>query len=271
MRSGKKRSMGKRMPNRILRESITTSETINQLTAEQEVFFYRLLVVCDDFGLMDARPAILKSKCFPLRDQTGEQVQALVAALVRHGLVSVYNHDGKPYLCVAQWDQHQRIRNARPKYPPPPDSNLSATRRDSRLESESESESESEIKLKARSGGKTLIPPDFRVSDAVSAWALENGFDRLEQRLQHFRDLSIAKGYRYKDWDAAFRNAIRSDWAGLNRAKPEPRSAPRMPANDEAIVAQGAAMNILARPGESMDAYRQRLERAAAENARSHA
>ena len=35
------------MPNRILKDSICTSETIEGLTDAEEVFFYRLLVQCD--------------------------------------------------------------------------------------------------------------------------------------------------------------------------------------------------------------------------------
>ena len=55
------------MPNRIIKESICTSDSINQLTPFQEVFFYRLLVNCDDYGRLDARPEVLASKLYPLR------------------------------------------------------------------------------------------------------------------------------------------------------------------------------------------------------------
>lgn len=44
------------MGNRILKESICTSENIDALSYFQEVFFYRMIVKCDDFGRVDARP-----------------------------------------------------------------------------------------------------------------------------------------------------------------------------------------------------------------------
>ena len=47
------------MPNRIIKETICTSDTIERLTPFEETFFYRLIVNCDDYGRMDARPAIL--------------------------------------------------------------------------------------------------------------------------------------------------------------------------------------------------------------------
>ena len=110
------------MPNRILKESICVSDTINQLTPLQETFFYRLIVNCDDYGRMDARPAILKSKLFPLRERMtlkdiGDALQALAGA----GCVNLYEVDGKPYLCLPSWKVHQTIRNKKSKFPGPED------------------------------------------------------------------------------------------------------------------------------------------------------
>ncbi len=107
------------MPNRILKESITTSETIDGLSDAEEAFFYRLLVVCDDYGRMDARPAILRARLYPLRaDSTPlEQVAHRLAALARAGLVAIYERDEKTYLQVATWSAHQQIRAKHSKYP----------------------------------------------------------------------------------------------------------------------------------------------------------
>ena len=52
------------MPNRILKESICTSESIDRLSWLEEVTFYRLIVNCDDYGRMDARPPILRARLF---------------------------------------------------------------------------------------------------------------------------------------------------------------------------------------------------------------
>jgi len=68
-------------------------------------------------------------------------------------------------------------------------------------------------------GRKTPIPTGFSVSDSVREWAREKGFDRLDQHLEHFTDLAIAKGYSYADWDRAFQNAIRANWARLPEIK----------------------------------------------------
>lgn len=110
------------MPNRILKESITTSDTINELTPEEEVFFYRLLVVCDDYGRMDARPSILRAKCYPLRlDSVSEDdIKSWLNKLVKVGLIKLYiGSDNKQYLQVVTWDKHQQVRAKRSKYPEP--------------------------------------------------------------------------------------------------------------------------------------------------------
>src|SRR5690606_14517981 len=122
--SPRNRAAGQRgflMPNRILRESITTSETVNELSPEEEVFFYRLIVVCDDYGYMDARPQILKARCFPLRDVTAKSIEKWLITLAKLDFLSLYENDGKPYLSITKWDEYQRVRNQRAKYPAPND------------------------------------------------------------------------------------------------------------------------------------------------------
>ena len=107
------------MPNRILKESICTSENIDQLTSFQETFFYRLMVNCDDYGRMDARPKVLSSKLFPLRDIRVNQVSDALRALSSAELVALYEENGHPFLQMVTWDRHQTIRAKKSKYPAP--------------------------------------------------------------------------------------------------------------------------------------------------------
>jgi len=108
------------MPNRILKESICTSDTIDQLSWFEEVFFYRLIVNCDDYGRMDARPAILKARLFPLKSVTEKQVSAAIQSLKKAGVIATYTHNGRPYLQLLTWDKHQQVRTRKSKYPEPP-------------------------------------------------------------------------------------------------------------------------------------------------------
>lgn len=109
------------MPNRIIKESICTSSEIYQLKPEEEIFFYRLLVTCDDYGRAEARPSVLRSRCFPLKiDQINDHdIINWLRALICNHLIAIYITDGKPYVQVKTWEKHQQVRAKRSKYPSP--------------------------------------------------------------------------------------------------------------------------------------------------------
>ena len=112
------------MPNRIIKESICTSDNLDQLSAFQETMFYRLLVNCDDYGRMDARPKILAAKLFPLKDIRTSQIEEGLRALTSAELVIIYEVDGKPFLQMKTWERHQQIRAKKSKYPSPESGNI---------------------------------------------------------------------------------------------------------------------------------------------------
>ncbi|MDT8901148.1 hypothetical protein [Anaeroselena agilis] len=113
------------MPNRIIKESICTSDNLDELSPEEERFFFRLIVNCDDYGRIDARPAILRSKCFPLKVDEIELVDVVqwVSSLCAQELCYVYLAHGRPYLQITTWKNHQQVRAAKSKYPDPHDPN----------------------------------------------------------------------------------------------------------------------------------------------------
>lgn len=110
------------MPNRIIKESICTSENIDSLSLFAEVTFYRLMVNADDFGRFDARTKILASRLFPLKEISTEKMQEALSELVNADLVTVYFADGKPFLYLNSWDKHQQKRATKSKYPSPDES-----------------------------------------------------------------------------------------------------------------------------------------------------
>lgn len=73
-----------------------------------------------------------------------------------------------------------------------------------------------EKKKIVRAAPKSPLPDDFGISPTVQAWADKNGHASLGRRLEHFVGCARAKGYTYADWDQAFQNAVREDWAKLN-------------------------------------------------------
>lgn len=107
------------MPNRIIKESICRSESINSLTTFEENLFIRLIVVCDDYGRFDGRAAIIKGSCYPLKDIRINQIEKALDKLSTAGMVKMYEVQGKPYLQLTAWERHQQIRAKNSKYPAP--------------------------------------------------------------------------------------------------------------------------------------------------------
>ena len=109
------------MPNRIIKESICTSDNLDNLCLEEEVFFYRLLVNCDDYGRMDGRLKVLRARCYPLRlNKVKEKdIGKWLTSLIRENLIYLYESDGQPYIQMVTWEKHQQIRAHKSKYPDP--------------------------------------------------------------------------------------------------------------------------------------------------------
>jgi len=108
------------MPNRIIKESICTSEKISSLSDFEFRLWIGLIVSVDDYGRGDARPAVIKGRVFPFRDRiTFKEIDVALHSLAAKGCVSLYTVDGKPYFWFPTWDKHQRIRTKSSKYPSP--------------------------------------------------------------------------------------------------------------------------------------------------------
>lgn len=219
------------MPNRIIREDILTSEAVDTLDPPSEVFYRRLMSKVDDHGLYDARPAILKSHLYPLRhDRVREaDISRWMAACQKAGLIVLYAHDGKPYLQMLKTKWKAR---SEPKYPIPGSaSNCAQLQTIAPLDVVVDVVVDEDVVVGPRKRGKqpkVQMPKDFGVSDRVRKWAAEKGYDRLQERLEHFKGKALANGYAYADWDEAFMGAIRDDWAKLPKAAPSavPRGKP---------------------------------------------
>lgn len=111
------------MPNRIIKESACTSDTLAEISAEAERLWWRLVVQADDYGCFDGRPNVILGKCLTafigrFRD---DDVSCWLEEMESVGLIRRYEVDGRPYIHLAKWSEHQRPARAKePKYPLPP-------------------------------------------------------------------------------------------------------------------------------------------------------
>ena len=89
------------MPNRIIKESICTSEDVAKLSMGAEILFYHLMVKADDFGVYFGNEQIIKNTCFPLKSSEIKlkQVESWLNELIKAGLIFAYvAEDGKKYI-----------------------------------------------------------------------------------------------------------------------------------------------------------------------------
>lgn len=220
------------MPNRIIKESIRTSETVAALSDFEFRLWIGLIVSADDAGRGDARPAIIKGLVFPLRERvTVRDIDAALHGLAAKGCVSLYEVDGKPYFWFPSWAEHQRIRDCKPRFPEPPAADnpqqVAATRRNSpqlaadcglaRAPAESESESEYEYESKDMGTRARFRPPAL---EEVQAYAKERGSSVDPKAFYDYftaGNWKDAKGQPVKNWKQKF----------LTWEKYEPKKGPK--------------------------------------------
>ena len=209
------------MPNRILKESICTSDSVDGLSWFEEVLFYRLIVNCDDYGRFDGRAAIIKNRLFPLKEKlTVSTVSAAINTLASAGLVVLYEFEGKPFLYLPTWNEHQSVRAKRSKYPPPDETNVKSSEIICKqmhadvpvIQSNTESNPNPNPNTNTESARSRFTPPTL---DEVASYCRERGNSVDAQK---WYDHYSANGWmvgknRMKDWKASVRTWERSEYA----------------------------------------------------------
>ena len=108
------------MPSRILKDSILTDKAFNSLTLTEESIYHRLLVSADDYGIFYADPILLLRILYPRKtDVTEEVIREGLDHMEEAGIISRYTAEGEDYLKICSWENNQRLRNSRHKFPVP--------------------------------------------------------------------------------------------------------------------------------------------------------
>ena len=218
------------MPNRIIKEGIHTSDKVNMMSDFQFRVWVSLITFVDDYGRGDARPAVIKGQCFPLRDRvTVREIEKALTALVEIGCIQLYQVDGHQYLYFPHWERHQTIRNQKSKFPAPPQVNTDDNNcnqliskvpviQSNPIQSESVSEYESNTRKsqKHRYGQyKNVLLSDADMD------SLKTEYPDYEQRIERLSEYIAAKGDKYKNHLAVIRS-----WAKKDAPATAPRPAP---------------------------------------------
>ena len=207
------------MPNRIIKESICTSDSIDKLSWFEEVLFYRLIVNCDDYGRFDGRPAIIKNRLFPLKENlTLKAVSDAINMLASAELVTLYVFEGKPYLYLPTWNEHQNVRAKKSKFPAPDDNVHTSDCKCMQMyadvpviQSNPNTKSESECEKSHARGQYGWV----KLTDTQYAKLLDDlGQEELDRCIRYVDESAQQTGNKnkWKDWNLTIRKCHRNGW-----------------------------------------------------------
>ena len=211
---------------RTIKPEFFTSADIVCMSPLSRLFYASLWCEADREGRLKWDVKTLKLRYFPADDC---DISSMANELLENGLIVIYEVDGQSFAEIPSFTTHQVINNREAESIIP--ERISEESKQNDVSGHSHFTRESGVSGEGKEGregkGKegaskreTLIPENFAVSENVRAWADEKGYDQLDAHLANFVDSCKAKGYKYRDWDAAFRGAISKNWA-----KVEPKKA----------------------------------------------
>ena len=102
------------MPRRMIDSEIWRNEKVSNLPDAGRLLFIGIFSNADDDGRLKASPRFLKATIFPYDDgKTADQIRELRDQCAEPGLIRVYSKNGKEYLDIPGWEEHQKIRKDR--------------------------------------------------------------------------------------------------------------------------------------------------------------
>jgi hypothetical protein len=222
---------------RTIKPEFPQSESIGRLSREARLFFILLWTICDDSGKTRAASRMLASLLYPYDDDAPKLIDGWIEETEREGCVARYVVNGTTYIQVCKWLIHQKIdRPSQSRLPEfdevsrviaNPRGALDADLGPRTVDLVSRTvDQKKEKEPRRKSPALVSLPEDFKISENVRRWAEKNNVMRLDEHFEFFVSQAQAKDYRYADWDAALRNAITKDWAGLRFAPRQNNQAP---------------------------------------------
>ncbi|CAK7026517.1 MAG: hypothetical protein MESAZ_02759 [Saezia sanguinis] len=234
------------MPNRILREGILTSERVNSLNWQEEVFYRRLMSVVDDHGRFHALPKLLRAACYPLHiDKVSDaDIGKWITACVTAGLVSVYPAaDGKRYIQILNFGQQVRAKS---KFPNPidfsgeqlksSDINCNQLPANEHLGVFGDGDEGEDDIYNSPSGPKakkkSRIPKNLEPTKEMVQFAIDRGFDH-QNEFEAFKNYHIANATLSADWSANWRT-----WVLRGVKYAEEKKKPKAPLSKPKAIAE---------------------------------
>lgn len=242
------------MPNRDLKETNRRSPSLQLLSDAAERLWYRLITAVDDFGRMEADPAVVFTTCFQ-RVPKGWTVKKVTFALQElaekagigdRPLIVVYRVGSRSFLQIHSAETHIYKRAKISKYPSQENQTLKGSLphvqadagRCAQIPSVPESRTPSpELRItnpEPRTSGDeptqaqaTGSVDNFELTPELEAWSAKEGIPNPSQYVEEFKDYWRSTGGKrktgqgVKNWPAVFRNRLRHLKAENKLKKPD--------------------------------------------------
>jgi hypothetical protein len=103
---------------RTIKPEFQQSASMGRVSRDARLTFIELWPQCDDYGTFRAEPKMLASVLFPYDRDAPDLIAGWLNELEHEGCITRYAVDGKAYLQVVKFLEHQKIeRPSKPKYP----------------------------------------------------------------------------------------------------------------------------------------------------------
>lgn len=106
---------------RTIKPSFFASEDVSELPLRARLTWIGLWTHCDDQGRAKDNLKLIKAAVWPLDNVTLREIEEDLSTLAVRGRIVRYEVDGRRYLAVVNWHEHQKInRPSSCTIPPPP-------------------------------------------------------------------------------------------------------------------------------------------------------
>lgn len=220
------------MGNRMIKETIRTSRSVNSMTDFQFRVWVYLITYVDDYGRGSADPELLKGLVFPRRKRLAESdIKKALADLAGMGCIRLYDVDGESYFCFPNWSKHQRIQSKRSRYPAPEDSerdgnspNFSESYRNFPPERELETNIETELETEGETNARARsLPSPQKYGEYQNVLLTDDELEKLKSefpadwaaRIERLSEYIASSGKKYRNHLATIRS-----WAKKDASRP---------------------------------------------------
>lgn len=224
---------------RSIKPEIRMSETVNSWPIEVRYFWIMLWGYVDDFGKGRDNAKLIVADTYPLDDSVShEDISKWLEVLAESKVIQRYTVEGKNYLAVTNWREHQRPSHpAKSVIPDPPQDSadseevtepsgqlsivipeasgnppeaLAKVAANGSPEQRAESREQRAEERGRKAPAAHVIPADFSLTLDRKKWAKENAAAvPAERETQGFIDYWRGEQGKKKDWDATWRNWMR--------------------------------------------------------------